>query len=291
MGYRKTALTCLLASTLIGAKPPSGSVNPQVAYVILTGPGFELRVSDENGTNLTTIYKSAAPIRFDLGPRSQHRIVMTDGSRTLKLLTYDVTGSGAFTNIQIRDLYTSTKFLNGPDFSPDGSKIAFGAEETLKVYDLGTDTVTDWTTTSYVWDPSWYKGGAAIAFIEPTNGGPSANLYEITAAGATPTLLTTQRNIDMVDSARTNPDALVLSYNDASGNALIGLWANGSFSQPNLTNRSVAFKGTLSCDDTKLTYGAPGSNGQTVWYIRENGLDRLYTKTPRVNWTQFWPTC
>ena len=289
----RLALVLALASaTTIAAKPPAGPVDPRVAYVILTGPGSELRVTNEDGTGSATLFKSTAPLRFDLAPRGQRQIVMTDGSRTLKLLSYDVGGTGGFTNIQVRTLYTTTKFINGPDFSPDGSKIAFGAEDELLVYDLATDTTQLWATTSYVWDLAWYKG-SAIAFIEPTNGGTSAKLYEVSGPGATPTLLHSSRNIDMVDSSRTDPDALVLSYNDAAGNALVGLWREGAFLQPNLTNRSVSFKASLNCDDQKLVYGAPDKSGSTVWYIRDliQNADRLYTKTPRVNWTQMWPTC
>jgi Tol biopolymer transport system component len=287
-------LLALAATPAMAAKPPSPApVDPKVAYVILAGPGYELRVTNEDGTGAATLYKSSAPIRIDLAPRAQRQIVMTDGGKTLKLLSYDIAGNGGFTNIQVQTLYTSAKFINGPDFSPDGSKIAFGAEDELIVYDLATSTAQTWTTTSYVWDLAWYKGGNAIAFIEPPNGGPFATLFEISTPGGPQTPLHTERNIDAVDASRTNADALLLSYNDAAGNALIGLWQGGSYLTSNLTNRPAAFKGSLNCDDSKLVYGAPDRNGQTVWYIRtlSQGSDALYSKTPRVNWTQMWPTC
>jgi len=68
-------------------------------------------VSNEDGTNLTTLYKSPAPIRIDLAPRGQHQIAITD-DKTLKLLTFDVNGSGAFVTTRgthsIRTLRGST---------------------------------------------------------------------------------------------------------------------------------------------------------------------------------------
>lgn len=305
MGYRKTALICLLACTLIGAKPPSGSVDPQVAYVILTGPGFELRVSNEDGTNLTTLYKSPAPIRIDLAPRGQHQIAITD-DKALKLLTYGVNGSGAFVTTQVDTLYTDVSRLYYVDISPNGRLIGFAADngQDLMVYDLdqaaGPDNPRKWTTTTYVWDLTWFRTGNSIAYVVPADGVQRYDLYEITGPGTVPTLIHSERNIDMLDASRTNSDALVLSYNDVAGNALVGLWEaptladpDGGFLQTNLTNRSVAFKGTFNCDDSKLAYGAPDKNGQTVWYIRNllQNTEKLYTKTPRVNWTQFWPTC
>jgi Tol biopolymer transport system component len=305
MGYSKAALACLVASTLIGAKPPSGSVDPQVAYVILTGPGFEVRVSNEDGTNLTTLYKSPAPVRMDLAPRGQRQIALTD-DKALKLLTYGVNGSGAFVTTGVQTLYTDATRLYYVDMSPNGRKITFAANngQDLMVYDLdqaaGPSNPQKWTTTSYVWDLTWFRNGNAIAFVVPASSTQRYDLYEIGGPGETPTLIHSERNIDMLDASRTNANGLVLSYNDLAGNALIGLWEaptasdpDGGYLQTNLTNRSVAFKGSLNCDDSKLAYGAPDKNGQTVWYIRNlnQNSDRLYTKTPRVNWTQFWPTC
>ena len=283
----------LASAPTAAARPPSGPVDPEVAYVVLTGPGFELRVTNEDGTGAATIYKSTAPIRYDLAPRDQRKIVMVDGGRTLKLLTYDIGGNGGFTNIQVQTLHTTTKLMNSPDFSPDGSKVAVGAEDELVVYDLESGTAQTWTTSSYIWDLAWYKDGNAIAFIEPPNGGSTASLFEISSLGGAQTHLVTLRNIDQVDAYRESPNALLLSYNDAAGNALIGRWEGGTLSPSNLANRAVAFKASLNCDDSKLVYGAPDKSGSTVWYIRDliQNSDRLYTKTPRANWTQMWPTC
>ena len=295
MGRTKIFLTCLLVSgAALAAKPGASPPDPKVAYVILTGPGFELRVTNEDGTNMSVLHKSPLALRFDLAPRARQQIAITDGN-DLKLLDYAPTGTGALAATNVATLFTNSTRLYNLDVSPDGTKIAFpsGDGSELRVYDLSNGTHQVWTTAAYVWDVAWYKNGGAIAFIVPGSNGAPHHLYEITGPGAAPTLLHSERNLDMVDASRTDGDALVLSYNDAAGNALVGLWKAGGYVTPNLTNRSAAFKGSLNCSDTKLMYGAPGSNGQTVWYARDltAGLDQLYTKTPRANWTQYWPTC
>ena len=293
-------ILALASSPGLAGKPPSGPVDPKVAYVILTGPGFELRVTNEDGTGSATLHKSPAPLRFDLAPRAQRQIAISD-SVDLKLLTYQVTSSGAFAVQSIVTLYSDVGRLYYVDFSPDGTKIAFAARngEDLMVYDLnspaGPSNPAVWVSVPYVWDLAWYKNGAALAYVVPktATGETDDKLYEITGPGASPTLIYTQRQIDHIDAARQDSDALVLSYNDLSGNAYIGLWRGGGFLQPNLANRPVAFRGNLDCTDTKLVYGAPDKSGSTVWYIRNliQSADRLYTKTPRVNWVQMWPTC
>lgn len=293
-------LLSVAAASLIAAKPSAGPADPKIAYVILTGPGFELRVTNQDGTGATTLFKSPNPLRFDLGPRGQQVIALTDGN-ALKLLHYQVNGTGSFQTQSVETVYTDATRLYYVDMSPDGSKIAFAARngEDLMVYDLsqpaGPANPATWVTVPYVWDHAWYKGGAAIAYVVPktATGHAVDELYEISGPGAAPSLIHTGQEIDFVDAARTNTDALVLTYRVSPQSMLVGLWANGQFLQPNLTNRAFSFRGTLSCDDRYLVYAAPDKSGSTVWYIRDlnQNSERLYSKAPRVNWTQMWPTC
>lgn len=296
---KSVQLACVMLLALtpaVTARPgPAPAPNPLAAYVILTGPGFELRVTNEDGSNASVLYKSKLALRFDLAPRAQRQIAFSEGN-SLKLLTYLQTATGTFATSEVQTLFTDTSRIANLDISPDGTKIAFATDvnKDLRVIDIASRTSEVWTTVPFVWDIAWYKNGAAIAFIatNDTNSNPQ-NLYEISAPGAAPVHLYTDRWLDLVDASRANPDALLLSYNDASGDAYVGLWANGSFLQPSLAARTPAYKGALNCNDTKLMFGAPDKNGQTIWYSRDltTNQDTLYTKVPRANWAQFWPTC
>lgn len=296
MGYRKTALACLLASTLIGAKPGSTPFDPQVAFTILTG-STELRVTNENGANSATLYSVRENISIDTAPRAQHEIAIGEVN-SLKLLSYTSDATGVKTS-SVSTLYSAgSERIGDVDFSPDGSKIAFVQGFTkLMVYDrnapVGPGNPSLWATDPvFIGKIVWYKGGSAIAYIGPLGTGPNQGVYEIAGAGSPPTLLLQEVNVDLIDAARTDTDALVVTYNRGPG-PRVGLWKAGNYLNENLANNTFSDFGTLNCNDTKLLYGAPDQKGQLIWYIRDlgTGINSLYTKTLRVRQTQFWPTC
>jgi hypothetical protein len=307
MRYALTAIILSLAlfgpvSAPTAAAAGSGSLpNPQVAYEWLGGKSNKLVVSDENGSNASTLYSSAQFFRFDLAPRSQRQIALIDDSTTpaLRLLTYTQTGTGGFAASSVAVLNTGAdapRRGSNVDFSPDGSKIAYACDsngvdtEHLCVFDLGTNTVTVWGSDSFYWDFAWFRGGAAIAYSTEDSDGIT-RLHEIDGPGATPQVVFTTKSDLYLDASRTNPNALVLNYHDANGNALTGLWQDGSFIDPNLTNSTVSFFGELSCNDSELAYLGPPNNSPD-WYIRDLGTTqtRVFSKT-YYRWVQFWPTC
>lgn len=296
MKFRKTAIACLLATTLIGAKPGITPFDPQVAYTILTG-STELRVTNENSTNSATLYSVRQNIDIDLAPRAQHQIAFSEVN-TLKLLTYVADGSGVRTTSIVSLYNAGSERISDVDFSPDGTKIAFSQGFTkLMVLDLnapvGPGNPVLWATDPvFVGRIAWYKGGTAIAYVGPIGTGPNQAVYEVAGQGAVPTELLNEVNIDLIDASRADANALVVTYNRGPG-PKVGLWKDGAYVNDNLANATFSDFGTLNCDDTKLLYGAPDQKGQLIWYIRNltTNITSLYTKTLRVRQTQFWPTC
>lgn len=285
-----------LSSASVAATPSASSSEPQIALRLPDGKGTKLVVATESGYNPMTLYTTATSFRFDLAPRGQRQVAIVVGSgssASLKLLTYTVNGSGVYVQ---SDLVTLAPARSGSnvDFSPDGTKIAYaccsdGTNEKLAVYNLIDKSITYWATAPYFWDLAWFKGGASIAYstLSPVR------LYELTGPGATPQLLYTGRGELNIDSSRTNPETLVLSYNDVSGDARIGLWKAGSFSDPDLANSARSWVGTLNCTDKKLAYGGVQNNsGSQAFYVRDltTGLVTLTSRNANVM-PQFWPTC
>jgi hypothetical protein len=277
--------------------------NPQIAYLALSGQSSKLYVANEDGSNLATLYSSATAFRFDLAPRSQHQIAIIDSSTssTLKLLTYAPTTSGSFVATGVQTLAPARRG-GFPDFSPDGTKIAYPCNpnnvdsEQLCVYDLTTSTSTVWGTDSFYWDLAWFRGGASIAYSTSDSDGFD-RLHEITGPGATPTAIFATKGDLYLDAARTNPDALVLNYNDA-GSAVTGLWQAptagdplGHFINANMTNSTFSFYSELNCNDTKVVYLGP-PNTSSNWYIRDltTGLSTIFSRSS-LHWVQYWPTC
>lgn len=278
---------------LIGARPGSTTFEPELAYTLLTG-STELHLTDATGTKSATLYSVRQNIDIDLAPRSQKQIAITENN-ALKLLTY-AADSGGVRTTNIATLYSAgAERITDVDFSPDGSKIAFSQGFTkLMVLDLtqpiGPGNPVQWTQDPvFVGEIAWYKGGAAIAYSDGNN-----NVIEVAGAGATPTILLHEPTIDMIDASRTDPDALVVTYNGpAQQGPRVGLWKGGGYVNTSLAGSVSSDFGTLNCDDSKLVYGTPDQKGQLIWRIRTlpGGPDVLYTKTLRVRHTQFLPTC
>jgi hypothetical protein len=301
------ALLCIAVATAAASKPGGGgggtshgsAPNPEIAYISSGGNTSKLVVSNEDGTNANTLYSSSDFLRFDLAPRAQHQIAVSIASTTdpsIVLLSYDVTGTGAFATTATRRI-ASVRRGTFVDFSPDGTKLAFaccsnGQTETLVVYDLTTNTTTPWATDSFFWDVAWFRDGNSIAYSAPNSDGSAGDtLYEVPGPGMTPQPLLKDASDIYFDASRTDPDALVVNYHDAAGNALTELWRNGSFVDANLTNSTVSFFGELNCRDTELAFLGPPNNSP-AWYIRDltTGLTRLFSRT-YYHWVQFWPTC
>jgi hypothetical protein len=293
--------TLLLSSASFAAKPPSSpppSANPQIAYRMLSGKAVKLIVADENNTNASTLYTGAGSFTFDLGPRAQRQIAIADGTANnvdLKLLTYTTTGSGTFAPSSVVTL-TSARRGTAIDFSPDGTRIAYaccsdGNTEKLAVYNLTDGSITYWATDVFFWDIAWFRGGTTLAYATLI----PLEVREVTAPEATPQLLYSNGQGELsLDSSRTNPNRLVISYNDTTGAARIGLWEDGSgFLNSDLANSARSWQGTLNCDDTKLAYlGVQYTSGSQAFYIRNlnSGVTSQVSKNSNIL-LQMWPSC
>ena len=300
-----SAFAVIAASAATAGKPPtpSPSANTQLAYEVLSGKSNKLILSNEDGTNASTIYTAQRPFRFDLSPRGVNKIAVSQDSAddpAIWLVSLTTSGSGlpiaSGSPVRLRDARDSTHV----DFSPDGSKLLFaccsnGTTEKLVVYELATGASTEWATVSYAWDLAFFRNGNSIAFSAWDGSGAYA-LFEVTGPGAEPRRLLTNRSDIYFDASRANSDALVVNYHDAVGHALTGLWQAptaddpaGHFLVQNLASSIDSFFGAASCEDRKLAYLGP-PNQSPSWYIRvlSTGITRTFSKT-YDRWVQFWP--
>ena len=297
------AILLSFASPMMAAKPPSGgggggggsAANHQIAYRSFSGQTVKLMFANENGSSAVSLYSSPAAFRFDLAPRADKRVAIVSGQGAagrLYVLNYVPNTFGGYTT-SLQDL-TEARSGGNPDFSPDGTKIAYpccwdGTNEKLAVYDLTDGSITYWASGPYFWDIAWFRDGASIAYSS------ERSLYEVAGPGAQPQFLFTghpggELN---VDAGREDNDMLVVSYNDLSGDARIGLWKGGSMTNPDIANSARSWQGTLSCDDKKLAYMGNQSNSNSqAFYIRTlaTGTTTQVSKNSNIL-LQFWPTC
>lgn len=292
------AALLLATNPATAGKPGSTTFEPELAYTLLTG-STELHLTDATGAKSTTVYSVRQNLDIDLAPRLQHQIAIGE-LNTLKLLTYSVDSSGVKTT-SIVPLYTAATRIDDVDFSPDGSKIAFVENFTrLMVYDLsqpaGPTNPIEWISDpgGFIGQVTWYKNGAAIAYMGPLGTGSDQVIYEITGPGGARTPLLQEPQFDWIDVSHADPDALVVTYNRPGPQGpRAGLWKGGGYVNDSLAGNVFTDFASLSCDDSKLVYGTPDNKGQLIWYIRSlpNGPATLYTKTLRVRNVQFIPTC
>jgi Tol biopolymer transport system component len=296
--------SALLCSASFAAKPPPAASNPQVAYLSGSGNSVKLMVADESGSGAHVLYSSSTGFRFDLAPRAQRQVAINGNDNTLRLLSYTVSSNGTLTASGPPVALTSTSGGTSIDFSPDGRRIAYmccagGGPKQLMVYDLDTQAATVWADVQFVWDVAFFRNGASIAYIEPAANNMYA-IYEVNGPGATPRQIFSTLGDFNLDSARTNPDALVLNYRPNNTGPLIGLWrapsqteTEGTFLIPNMTNRAINFFPTLNCNDTRLAYmSSTTPSGGQVFFIRNltTNQDAVFSKTSNIQ-LQFWPTC
>lgn len=288
-------LCCFSATAAWAGKPGGGgsSGDPQVAYRLPDGKGSKLVVSTEAGANQMTLYKTSKSFTFDLAPRGQQQVAIVDGATgRLKLLHYSV-NSGVYVPGAIDDLGPAGT-SGAVDFSPDGTKIAYvaggGESNQLMVYDLATGQSELWSQGPYYWDIAWFRGGSSIAYATLL----PREVNEVAGPGAAPQLLYSNGQGELnIDASRVHAGRLVISYNDMSGAARIGLWESGSLIASDLANSARSWQGTLNCDDSKLAYmGVQNTSGSQAFYIRElnTGVTTLVSRNSNVL-LQFWPTC
>jgi hypothetical protein len=209
------------------------------------------------------------------------------------LLNYSVNTSGVYVPGDLVPLGSASP-SGSVDVSPDGTKIAYADghnSDHLMVLDLTTGEKTQWAEGVYYWDVAWFRGGASLVYA--TN--IPLEIREVTAPMATPQLLYSNGQGEIhVETASSNPNQLVISYNDTTGAARIGLWEAGvGFVNPDLANSDRSWFGNMNCTGTKLVYGGvQNTSGSQAYYVRDlnTGSVTLLSKNSNIM-PQYWPTC
>lgn len=283
------------ASAQVAAPVPD-----QVAYSVPSGKGWAIHISDDNGVNYNVVFSSSHALHFALGPRSSNILAIDDGG-VIKLLPIQRSGSGYSAAGPAQVISNErTGSSNGVAVSQDGRLIAFaggaGANQ-LKVYDRASGSPpSTWAPIPYVFDLAFYSDGSGIAVVSPPDNNSNPDrIYKVSGPNVAPVQMLQAYQIVSVGSAHTSP-ALVITYRTAYGDGgdRIGLVIGTNITQPRIDNStSIADNGRLNCADNRLSYSAPNSARQSVWYLQElnTGLRTLYSKQTGIHWLQFFPTC
>ena len=291
------------AALLIGAKPAPApkAFYPAVAYRYLGNAGQELRLADASGSAAVLLYRSSGYLSgFDLAPASKNEAVFIDspsGAGSYRLMlqswTQDSPG-GALTAAPPRLLYQANTLLY-PDYSPDGSKVAFddwdgtGTLYSLRIVDVATGAVT--TVASGVEGPAylrWSSTGDALYYASqhPVTGASYTSAYTAyrqPVAGGPPEFQFERPNIERWDISRDGSDSLILNYSAPDTTGIpFAVWNRTSLTQ--VYPQLIGVAPHYACGNARLIYQSYSRSGVRgpVKVFTPPTSDEIYTRDNNV---------
>jgi hypothetical protein len=183
-------------------------------------------------------------------------------------------------------MLTNNPGLDGnPDWSPDGTKIAF-ANLQDGIYVMNTDGSGQTILTDNGGYPSWSPDGTKIAFYR------EAEIYVVNADGTGQTRLTNNADFDVSPSWSPDGTKIAFSRTDSDGNDEIYVMnADDGSDQTNLSNNSADdFDPSWSPDGTKIAFTSDRDNGNDEIYVMNadgTGQTRL-TRRAASDWDPYW---
>jgi len=172
-------------------------------------------------------------------------------------------------------LISSTKMESGPQFSPDGTKIAFestrsGAYEVWMCRSDGSGPVQLTHFNSVTGTPRWSPNGQQIAFDSGVGG--NVDIFVVDAQGGSPHRLTSEPSIDVVPSWSRDGHSIYFSSN-RSGSGQV--WKMPSEGGPAVQVTQHGGIGAFESPDGKFLYYAKGLTVPGLWRIPTEGGEEI----------------
>ena len=169
----------------------------------------------------------------------------------------------------------STRMESGPQFSPDGSKIAFestrsGAYEIWMCRSDGTGVVQLTRFNSSTGTPRWSPDGQQIVFDSRVSGNP--DIFVVDSRGGSPRKLTSEPSSEVVPSW-SRDGRWIYFASDRTGNHEVWKMPSGGGSPVQVTHNGgfAAFEST----DGRFLYYAKGLTVPGLWRIPTNGGEEV----------------
>ena len=277
----------LLASGAQAGKPaPAPTSTPEIIYTLAGTRGYELKVSNRDGTGAVTLHKGPGIVIGKFGPRADNTIAFYGGS-DMYLLTYDTPASGVVA-ISKRLLFNNGRANAGPfDFS--GTDIAWwtGGTGDLRIYNVATGNDRLLINVPDLAGISFDPGGTEIFYGNGNNAGHYA-LHRIPVAGGTPTAVGVTSNAPTFDSGHAANSFVIAA--PQSGSWYVDHVPAGASSGQRIAR---GIEASFSCDDRYIIYRQPeGPNGyNTLVYDRQSATSGTFSTNDNVKFASYMPTC
>lgn len=252
------------------AKPPSGTTNPQIAFVrAYTSGRRQLVVANEDGSGATVIYTSSIMLSGDLAPNGF--VYFWEGGAFKKI---PATG-GAVTPL----FDTGGTFIRQSDLSPDGSTVAWYSNPggMLFRYDLATGSQAPLTPASTVVGVTFDRTGSNVIYLEDVGDAHYELKIVPTTGGSSSSLCLTGRFMG-IDAAHRD-STLAIAVNPAGGSPYIGLWEPGMAAPMRIVD---GYNPTYRCDDSAIIYDRMTSSGAALYRRTSAGAITMVAKPEAV---------
>jgi Tol biopolymer transport system component len=201
-----------------------------------------------------------------------------ENSWEIYVMNADGTGQTQLTN--------NTGLDGHPDWSPDGTKIAFSNSQD-GIYVMNADGSGQTILTDNGAQPSWSPDGTKIAFYR------DGEIYVMNADGTGQTRLTNNPDFEVNQSPSWSPDGTKIAFyrTDSAGNQDIYVMnADDGSDQTNLSNNSVDdFDPNWSPDGTKIAFTRNSAGNDDIYVMNADGTGQTrLTRIGANDWDPYW---
>jgi len=181
-------------------------------------------------------------------------------------------------------LIASTRFDITPQYSPDGSKIAFSSErsgrsEIWMCDSDGSNPVQVTSLGTFSGTPRWFPDGQRIVFDSQTDG--QADIYVVDTAGGAPRRLTDDPNADVVPSVSADGKRILFASTRTGRFEIWQVPAEGGNAVQ--VTRQGGFMPFGSRDGKTIYFQGPGAQESDLWSVPAGGGDEKRLLGPLFN--------
>jgi serine/threonine protein kinase/Tol biopolymer transport system component len=214
--------------------------------------------------------------------RRGNRLVYSVRREDSDIWRVDLAGRAA--SLPEERLIASTRSDITPQYSPDGSKIAFSSERSghseIWICDSdGSNPVQVTSLGTFSGTPRWFPDGRRIVFDSQTNG--QADLYVVDTAGGAPRRLTDDPSADVVPSVSAD-GKWILFVSTRTGR--FEIWKVPAEGGPAVqVTRQGGFLPFGSSDNKTIYYEHPGVSFDDLWSVPAGGGEERRLLGPLFN--------
>lgn len=255
----------LLMSPADAAKPapPSGSSNPEISYIKVSGGTrrlYEFKLANEDGTGAATIFSSrdVGNMNVHLGPREDRTFALVQGGK-ISLGRYEITSSGPRMTSLSEVVNMNHVGAATVDMSRTGTDLVYVRNQTSQIWRyniVGGTSAMLVDADNLIGGVAVSRDGSKVYYVEEV-GPQNFALMSVAMTGGTPTDLGVRGYYTDVDAANTRDELILTDITDWPVPRLY-TYDLGSGSITHLEN---GYSPSYKCNDSRIVYQLGNGDG------------------------------